>query len=334
MKVDGFLKGVGKVGNLVLARTGGETIAREYNPRVSNPNTALQVNQRARLKLASQIAASLSDVIAIPREGLKSARNLFIKKNMQQINAANGNAYCAYENLQLTAGTVGIPGVIAKRDAEVGVTIQLVSTATAAVDRVVYVVYTKNSEAQLQFISSDIVSEAGEAGTFPVTIPYHAGDLILFAYGIKDTTATAAAAYANYECEDGRDVATLLATRKISTGDYQFSKTRGNTLFAGDSETATAGTGYVMIYASASEGGSVTINGQSVNRLAVEKMSSVTLVATAAQGYSFVGWQRTGSNQYESREATLTFLAAGNIDRTAVFEVAAPSGPAGGGGEG
>lgn len=64
MKLQGFLKGVGKVENLVVSQVGGVTIARAYQPNVSNPKTEKQVDQRARLKLASQIAAAMSPVIA------------------------------------------------------------------------------------------------------------------------------------------------------------------------------------------------------------------------------------------------------------------------------
>ena len=46
MKIRGYLKGKGKLGNIVLSTVAGETIARDYNPEVANPNTAAQVEQR------------------------------------------------------------------------------------------------------------------------------------------------------------------------------------------------------------------------------------------------------------------------------------------------
>lgn len=51
----------GRVGNMVFSKKDGKTIARSYQPQVANPNTFLQVQNRSKLKLASQFAAALGD---------------------------------------------------------------------------------------------------------------------------------------------------------------------------------------------------------------------------------------------------------------------------------
>ena len=82
MKVRGYLKGKGKLGNIVCSTIAGETIARDYNPEVSNPNTESQVEQRAKFKLMSQLGSIMAPVIAIAKVKNQSSRNLFVRKNM------------------------------------------------------------------------------------------------------------------------------------------------------------------------------------------------------------------------------------------------------------
>ena len=145
MKLQGFLKGVGKIENLVISQMGGVTVARAYQPNVKNPSTMLQVNQRARLKLASQLAAALAPIIAIAKQGLVSGRNQFIKNNMGAVTADSGVAQISYENIQVTNGTVGLPGISAKR-ADGNITVQLSAAADAAISQVVFIIYKKNEE--------------------------------------------------------------------------------------------------------------------------------------------------------------------------------------------
>ena len=86
MKLNGLLgTGSGKLGTSVFTTVKGTQIVRQYQPTVNNPSTNLQVSQRSRFKLVSQIAASMADVIAIPRNGIISSRNLFVKKNMPAV---------------------------------------------------------------------------------------------------------------------------------------------------------------------------------------------------------------------------------------------------------
>ena len=71
-------KATGKVGSIVYSVSGGQMVAREYQPHVSNPSTVAQTNQRASFKLLSQVAAALAPVIVIPKEGLSATPILFL----------------------------------------------------------------------------------------------------------------------------------------------------------------------------------------------------------------------------------------------------------------
>lgn len=304
---------VGKVGNVVFSVSGGENVARAYQPNVSNPNTAAQVDQRARLKLMSQIAAALAPVIVIPKEGLKSSRNLFIKKNFDKSSADNGVAQITYENLQITAGNAALPAIELTRSQQSGIVARLSSRAEASITRVVYIAYVKTSENTLQYMQSIIVENAGSDGTFPGTLLYLEGDVVVFAYGMKDLSAKANAKYADYNAQSGEDIARLAASRNINYNDYQFTQTRGTTLFAGESQSVNVPDGYARVFVTAGAGGSVA--GAGVFAIGQQ----VTVTATPNEGYSFIGWYNNGSDTRLSSDASYSFTLSGTADLVARF---------------
>lgn len=306
-------KVTGKIGGVVYSTNAGAIIAREYNPNVANPNTAKQVDQRAKMKLMSQIAAALAPVIVIPKEGLKSSRNLFIKKNFDQASAHEGVAQITYENVQLTNGNAGIPAIYATRFPESGVQIQLAERCDASISRVVYIMYKKTSEATLQYVQSVIAEAPGEAGTFPATMLYVEGDLVLFCYGMKDLNTKATAKYSNYGVHNAEDIAQLAMTRTINYADYQFTQTRGTTLFAGEKETIPVGGNQARVYLTAQGNGQVS--GAGVYDLGTQ----VSVTATPAADNAFVGWKLNGSDTIISTNATYTFTLEGMTDLVAVF---------------
>lgn len=303
----------GKLGGIVYSVNSGQMIAREYQPNVSNPNTEAQVNQRAKLKLMSQVAAALAPVIVIPKEGLKSSRNLFIKKNFDKTSADGGVAQVTYENLQITAGNAALPAIELTRSLESGITARLSQRADASISRVVYISYSKTSENTLQYMQSIIVDNAGADGTFPGSLLYLEGDVVVFAYGMKDLTAKARAKYAEYNVASGEDIARLAASRNISYSDYQFTQTRGTTLFAGESESTTIPDGSARVFVTAGNGGSVA--GAGVFQIGQQ----VTVTATPAEGKIFAGWYANGSDVLLSNNASYSFTLQGTTDLVARF---------------
>lgn len=303
----------GKVGNMVFASTGGEVIAREYNPNVSNPSTTNQVNQRAKLKLMSQLAAALAPVIVVPKEGLKSSRNLFIKKNIGSVDAHEGIAQVTYENLQITNGNAAIPAIHIVRSANAGVQVNLEERCDAAVSRVVYILYKKTSEQTLQYVQSVVVENATNEGNFPGQLIYAEGDIVVFAYGMKDLNSKATAKYDDYNVESGLDIAQLAMSRSISMSDYQFTQTRGTTLFAGETESVNVPDGSARVFVTALGPGSVSGAGIFVIG------SQVTVVATPDSGKYFRGWKKNGSDIIVSMDASYTFDLTGTTDLVATF---------------
>lgn len=313
-----FGKISGKIGSVVFSTSGGETISREYNPHVANPSTMAQVNQRARLKLMSQLSASLAPVIAIPKQGLVSSRNAFTKLNFENSMAENGVAQITYENVQLTNGNLALPTLEATRAQGSGITINLSEDASKAVNRVVYILYRKTSEQRLQFVASVIAEGAGTDGTFRASLPYTEGDIVLYAYGMRDTSESASAKYGNMQVANAVDVARLTAYRNISTEDFQFTQTRGATMFADQNELTPVPEGSARVFVTALGGGSVTGGGVYVVG------QNATIVATSQSGYHFVGWRLNGSNEYVSTDASYTFEVQAQADLVAVFAANAP----------
>lgn len=330
MKLNGILgTGSGKLGTSVFTTVKGTQIVRQHQPVVTNPSTKLQVAQRSRFKLVSQLAASMADVIAIPRIGLTSSRNLFIKKNMPAVLGDVEGAQVSYEKLQLTSGTATLPAIVANRSSR-DLTLELESNARGIVNRVIYCIFKKSSENQLILIHSAIVSDAGEGGYFELQIPNIAGDLAIYAYGMKDTSASASATFGNYKVTNASDVATLVSNRSISSKDFIFTKTRGTTLYSGENQNVTVGENQVMVHLYVGENGEVNVKideqspvkvlaGNSF-RKAVNKGSKIEFHALSEPGYISADWVNNSDGSSLSSSTVYTVNSVqDNIDISISF---------------
>ena len=232
MKLQGVIgKGSGKLGNTVWAVNSGVQIMREYVKEVRNPNTALQVAQRARLKLGSQLAATFASVSLFPKEGLRTSRNVFMKKNMPVIFADDTRAYVHYEDIQLTSSNLAFPSVMASYVGGVAVHVALSSDISASVSRVCYIVYAKAENEKLMLLGSHIVTEASADGTFPVDLPFSSAELVIYAYGMKDKNVDATAFYSSYNLDNGEALARLVCNRTLTSSDFTFTRSSATTLY-------------------------------------------------------------------------------------------------------
>lgn len=280
MKLQGYLKGSGKLGNMVVARVAGETIARDYNPNVANPSTNLQVGQRSRFKLASQISAALADVIAIPRQGLKSSRNLFVKKNFENFVKVGDNSAVNLPALQITAGSISMPVFDVDRSSG-SLVLNLNDIAPEGLSRVVYCIYSVDANQKLQLVKSIVQSEKGADEDFKVTTSNVAGQLLILAYGIYDADASASAKYADYEVQSAQDIAQLIATRALSTTDFRFTKTGGIILQTNETSGTSVEVPSFIVAVTAGSGGSATASNGGI----IPQGSSCTITVTPDTGY-------------------------------------------------
>lgn len=330
MKLNGLLgTGSGKLGTSVFTTVKGTQIVRQHQPVVTNPSTKLQVAQRSRFKLISQLAASMANVIAIPRIGLTSSRNLFIKKNMPAVLGDVEGARVSYEKLQLTSGTAALPDIFVNRSGS-KLSLQLASDTSKIVNRVIYCIFTKSSGNQLMLVNSAIVSNAGPYGDFLLETDDIAGDLAIYAYGMKDTSASASASFGNYKVTNASDIATLVSNRSISSKDFIFTKTRGTTLFNGETQNVTVGENQVMVHLNVGENGQakvkigegnqVTVAGGTSFRKAVDKGSKIVFDSFSDAGYIMGPWKNNsdGSTVSSSKLYTVDSVQD-NIDISISF---------------
>lgn len=330
MKLNGILgTGSGKLGTSVFTTVKGTQIVRQHQPVVTNPSTKLQVAQRSRFKLVSQLAASMADVIAIPRVGLTSSRNVFIRKNMPAVLGNVEGAHVSYEKLQLTNGTAALPAIVAGRTST-KLFLELASDVSKIVNRVIYCIFKKSSENQLMLVNSAIVSDAGEDGNFHLEIDDITGDLVIYAYGMKDTSASASATFGNYKVTNASDIATLVSNRSISSKDFIFTKTRGTTLFSGENQNVTVGDNQVMVYLYVGANGQakvkigeeaqVTVPGGTSFRKAVDKGSKIVFDSFSDAGYIMGPWKNNsdGSTVSDSKMYTVNSVQD-NIDLSISF---------------
>lgn len=226
MKLKGILgKGTGKLGNAVFAVSGGEQIMREYNPNVSNPNTEAQVAQRAKLKLMSQLAAALAPAFGFAKQGLVSARNQFVSKNIGLATFAADEASVDVTALQLTPSNVAFPALVIAQGDPGEIDVELNSAAAADIKRVAYFVYRQNIDKKLEFVATQIVDEAGASRTFATTFENVAGKLVVYAYGIKDNSVSATIRYENYVNAQSEEEATLSVISLFRSADYSLTAT-------------------------------------------------------------------------------------------------------------
>lgn len=317
MKLSGMAgTGSGKVGSMVYATVAGQQIVRQYQPVVANPSTVPQTNSRAKLKLASQLATALKEVIAIPREGLKSSRNLFIKRNYGIFVAAGGNAQVSYENIQLTNGQSGLAAITATRDASNNVTMKLAEAAAPGISRVVFIIYKKTSEGALQLVNSAISNAAGEHRDFEKVIAGAEGELVLYAYGMKDADAAATAKYGNLQVASADDLARLITNRTIKSTEISLTGTRGATMDQSGSIVEPVPAGKARVYVTATEGGTATGAGT------FDLNTTVNVAASPVANYRFEGWyiQTAGQLELVSNEPYYSFTLTGTTDLVAQFE--------------
>lgn len=326
-----FGKISGKLGAVVFSTSGGETISREYNPNVANPSTMAQVNQRARMKLMSQLSSALSPVIAMTKDGLVSKRNKFVKKNFANTYALDGTAQISYENVQLTEGSLGLPQVVADintaPDTPPMPIVALSENPSSSISRVVYCAFLKSDEGRLTFITSHISTTRGTGSykfiaEFPELLvdissgnAEFAKEYVIYAYGMADTSERATVRYGSLNVQSASDLATLVSNRTISFEDYQFTQTRGTTIGHGSGGDTPTPTGQARVFVTALGAGGTVTGGGTFNI-----GTQVTVNAVANNGYEFVRWVYNGTNQTASITPQYTFTLNQQVDLVAVFE--------------
>ena len=219
MKLNGIVgKGSGKLGASVFAISGGEQIVRQYNPQVSNPSTDAQVEQRAKLKLMSQLAAALADVIVFKKQGLISKRNLFVKSNIGLCTFADNSASVELASLKLTDGVAKAGKMIVSTRVNNAYQCYLDDVTPGAWDRVIWVGCETTVDEKLRVVSIQ-QAEEGANHNFAANVSVPDSGSVIYAYGVKFTNAAAKARYENYFVgaeESDADLAVILSNSLLN----------------------------------------------------------------------------------------------------------------------
>lgn len=215
----------GKLGGSVFAIRFGEVIERQYQPVVNNPNTNAQVAARARLKLMSQLAAVMAPVIAIPRVGAVSSRNLFVKHNYQKSSYANDSASVQLASIQLTRGIISLPAITATRGT--GTIEVTLNSSSKEYSRVVYCCFAKQSDDTLRFYSSTVIEGTGDLSSYSGSLPAPTASVVVYAYGVRDNTSAARVLFGELSVPTAESVAKVIVTRALTDADITLTDTQG-----------------------------------------------------------------------------------------------------------
>lgn len=205
----------GKLAGNVYSVSAGQQIVRAYQPNVANPSTELQVNNRTKFKLASQLAAAVSPVLAISKVGLVSGRNQFVSASMDAIRFALGQATIILPAIQLTKSSIELPRISVAHGESNVVELSLTRRVDQlGVTKVVYAIFMKSQNDKLQLLASTVVSDPGDQGHFEARLSGASTErLICYAYGIIEGENSVLAKYDNYEVDNAEFVANLISSR-------------------------------------------------------------------------------------------------------------------------
>lgn len=226
-------KGSGKLGSTVVASVAGFTIARQYNPNVTNPNTDAQQDTRARFKLLSQLSAVMAPNLAIRKKGLTSARNTFTKVNFPLTSFNGAEAMVDMNRLQITDSSKSMTDFSVDRSSGTKMDVQLIADASANYDRVVYCAYEKTEMGEIIALDSIVVSEAGEDGLFAGELAYTANAVVVYSYGIKDIQAGITTKFGNLQAPTADQVARLVTASSDNMSSVSITRTKGVTMMVG-----------------------------------------------------------------------------------------------------
>lgn len=223
----------GKYGNAVFRVRRGVQVMAQYNPTVENPNTDKQIQARAKWKLVSQLASVFAKIIAIPRDGGKTPRNIFTQVNYSLLNFNGDRAQIDLPYVQLTKSSRAMAPFIVTRSNGQAINVALQNAELFS--RVVYVVVAKNLREELNIFASETVENPtpNEANIFSASLPYTSQAIVVYAYAMTDANSQVSLDFQNLVAPTAQEVASLLVRRGSDIYSYNLTKTSGAYLEVG-----------------------------------------------------------------------------------------------------
>ena len=229
----------GKKAGIVTYRVGDTMLAREYNPHPANPKTEKQVQQRAKIKLLSQIAAVFRSIIAIFPSSGKSSRAIFARLNYPKITALSTSAEIDYTSLFLTDSERPITQVakdIAFLATGVRMLVGLPEEPTEDIKRVFYYLFGKTDDGKFVFLDY-YLSEIRWTSRNPLffcwaNAPFEIDeegratrDYLIYAIGMGDNSEQATEYWSQLDVPNLEFLGQIIAEKLISSNDFYFTET-------------------------------------------------------------------------------------------------------------
>lgn len=230
---------MGKRGGIIYYKVGETILSREYTPKVANPNTLKQVQQRAKIKLLSQIGALFRPIIAIFPSSEKSARAIFAHLNYTKISALSTTAEIDYESVSLTDSSRPITQVTKDvKFVQSGVRklIGLPEEPAEDIQRVFYYLFTKSDNGKLVFLDY-FLSENRKSARLPLYFcwalaPFDIDeqgkstkDYVVYAVGMGDNSEEASEYWDSLDVPNIAYLGQLIAEGIITDADFYFTET-------------------------------------------------------------------------------------------------------------
>lgn len=226
-----FGKNSGRVGGVVYSTYRGEQVVRAYQPKVNNPSSPRQVEQRQKFKLVSQVGASLGSEIKLSYrtdKRLETARNAWLKDTIKKVNYERGEASLSADDIVLTKSRdIGLSELEAVPGALTG---KVVNFSEGAIVRVVQIGY--NNESEIAILSAiDVPADVDDPETGEMsfntdklvqTNQYRQQRLLIYVF---EATSSARESYGDYEMDAMDNEAILNYMTNFYAGNLRFSKT-------------------------------------------------------------------------------------------------------------
>ena len=237
----------GKKAGIVTYRVGDTLLAREYNPHPANPKTERQVQQRAKIKLLSQIAAVFRPIIAIFPSSGKSSRAIFARLNYPKITASGTTAMIDFTSVSLTDSSRPITQVakdIAFLPSGVQMLVGLPQEPTEDIKRVFYYLFGKQDNGKLVFLDY-YLSEIRWSSRNPLffcwaNAPFEIDeqgkatrDYVIYAIGMGDNSEEATEYWQNLDVPNLEFLGQIIAEELITHSDFFFTETSSLSWFRG-----------------------------------------------------------------------------------------------------
>lgn len=212
----GYVKS-GKLGSSVFAISKGVTVERQYQPRVFNPQTKLQIAQRAKFKLLSGLASVVSPFACLLTEGLQTQANVFIKRNMGFVSVSGDTARINMPEVQISGGSNSFvtPTFTITQGTGIG-SISAEDVAAAGFDGVVFLVVGTKRPSVARITGKVVLAPSENAYSIEFHVPGSFQEYHLYAYGIK-LTDKGVSAYGSLN-SISENVVQVSVTRMISEG--------------------------------------------------------------------------------------------------------------------